>query len=683
MTARLKTTALALALFGLNIYVCSGLFGVEYLRHMGSIEGAFIGISRYMMEHWRDLSWCPLWYTGIPAQNMYPPLLHALVAVAAWISGISPAHAHHWVTALFYCLGSVTLFALVLRLSGSRWAAFFAGALYSAFSPSGWLIPKVAADAGGIWHPIRLRDLVAWGEGPHIASLTLLPLALLLLDRALEHKRMRDVVPAAVAIASVALTNWLGIFALALTVAAYMLAKVGTLRWRQVGLIAFIAVAAYCLAMPWIPPSTVATIRENARYNGGDYSQTYRALPLYGAVALLVLGGLKIVFRRKTVAAQFAIYFTVLLASPPLLHAWGGIAILPLPERYQLELEMGVAMLTALIGHALLKYASRRTGAIVTAALVMSLIPAIAAYHRSAHRDLIQTIDITTTSEWKTAQWLNRNWTGGRVMLPGSSRYWQTAFSDVPALGGGFDQGLILPVIPMAIYQIQSGEGAGSKEAEIAILWFKALGVEGVAVSQPGSTEVYKDFKNPNKFEGVLQPIWRDGGDVLYRVTPHRPLAHVMRPADLVARMPINGIDIEPLRPYVSSIEDSRFPAASFEWTSPHSASIRTKLARDQVVSIQIAWHPGWHAEVSGHPAPILKDALGFMYVQPAAEGSVEVALTYNGGTEMRVARWLSAITALLLGIGYFFAFASFKSMVAILRLSKTVSLLVGLLMPL
>src|SRR5262249_8547374 len=151
----------------------------------------FIGLSRYMIDHPRDFlspGWFPLWYTGVPAQNTYPPLLHATVALSAATASVSPANAYHFVTALLYCLGPVTLFAFVLRLSGSRWAAFWAGAFYSVLSPSGWLIPKVAADAGGFWHPLRLRDLVVWGEGPHVASLTLIPAALLLLHVALEKK---------------------------------------------------------------------------------------------------------------------------------------------------------------------------------------------------------------------------------------------------------------------------------------------------------------------------------------------------------------------------------------------------------------------------------------------------------------------------------------------------------------
>ena len=166
---RVKTTLLALALFLLNLYICHELFGIEYLRFMGSIEGAFIGLSRYVIAHWNDLTWFPLWNDGIPYPTTYPPLLHLVVALVATLRGTSPAHAYHWVTALAYCLGPVALFALTLRMSGSRWTGFVAGLIYSSVAMSAWLIPAVAKDLGGLFFPRRLQALVYYGEGPHVS----------------------------------------------------------------------------------------------------------------------------------------------------------------------------------------------------------------------------------------------------------------------------------------------------------------------------------------------------------------------------------------------------------------------------------------------------------------------------------------------------------------------------------
>jgi hypothetical protein len=653
---RTPSLLLAALLFLLNAYVCRGLFGVEYLRHMGSIEAAYIGISRYMLAHWRDFSWFPAWYAGIPAQNSYPPLLHWIVALVAFLRGISPAHAHHWVTALFYCFGPITLFALTLRLSGSPRAAFLAGVLYSTLSPSEWLMPAIGR-ATGQFHPERLTALVYYGEGPHVTALTLLPLAILFLYLALESKRAPYFALAALSFASVALTNWLAALGLALGVVAYVLAKQipSKVFVRDLAYIVFLAVTAYCLASPWIPPSTIAAIQTNSQWIGGDYSHTGAALLRWMPATLLILLILKRILRRTPAHLQFAVFFALLTALPPLAITWANAAIVPQPERYHLEMELALALLAGLLLDAGLRGMSRRfsdrSALLATVALLLALVWPVKSYRHYARDTLIRTIDITTTSEWRTAQWLNQHWNGGRVLLPGSSAFWLTAFSDTPEIDGGFAQGVTIPVYAMARYEIGTAEAAGSHAAEIAILWFKALGVQAVAVSGPGSTEVFRDFSHPDEFEGVLQPLWRDRGDVLYSVGAPASLAHVAAASDLVTVTPVNGIDVTPLRPYVAALENPRYPAASFEWTSLHSARIQTDLPQKSVVSIQISWSAGWHAKINGRPLHVHKDGLGFMYIVPNAAGPASISIDYDGGAEMIVARWISRVALALLGL--------------------------------
>jgi hypothetical protein len=649
---RAQSLLLAALLFLLNAYVCRGLFGVEYLRHMGSIEAAYIGISRYMLDHWRDFSWFPVWYAGIPAQNTYPPLLHWIVALAAVLRGISPAHAHHWVTAFFYCLGPVALFALTLRLSGSPRAAFIAGALYSALSPSEWLMPDIGR-ATGQFHPERLTALVYYGEGPHVSSLTLLPLAILFLDLALERRRAPYFALTALSFASVALTNWIGAFTLALAVVAYLLARQipSKLFARDLAFTVLAAIAAYGLASPWIPPSTIAAVETDSKFIGGDYSHTSAGLLFWIPATLLILLLLKRILRQAPAYFQFAVFFTILTALPPLASAWANVSIIPQPERYHLQMELALALLAGLLLDAALRRLPGRAALAGTILFMLALIWPLKSDRHYARDGLIRTIDIKTTSEWRTAQWLNQHWNGGRVLLPGSSAFWLTAFSDTPELDGGFAQGVTIPEYFMAKYEIGTGTAAGSHAAEIAILWFKALGVQAVGVSGPGSTEVYKDFRHPEEFEGILQPLWRDGGDVLYRVGTSTSLAHVVTASDLVTKTPFNGIDVEPLRPYVAALENPSYPAAAFDWTSLHSARIQTDLPTNGVVSIQISWSAGWHARMNGQSVRVLKDGLGFMYLVPGTAGPVTISMDYDGGIEMLAAHWISRATLALLAL--------------------------------
>src|SRR5260370_18767409 len=92
-----------LVLFTLNYYFCKELFTLEYGQFMGSIEAAYITISRYMIDNWRDLTWFPLWYGGIPFQNTYPPFFHAAVAIASVVFRVSPALSFPSGPPLFFC----------------------------------------------------------------------------------------------------------------------------------------------------------------------------------------------------------------------------------------------------------------------------------------------------------------------------------------------------------------------------------------------------------------------------------------------------------------------------------------------------------------------------------------------------------------------------------------------------
>jgi hypothetical protein len=257
---------------------------------------------------------------------------------------------------------------------------------------------------------------------------------------------------------------------------------------------------------------------------------------------------------------------------------------------------------------------------------------------------LIQPIDIRSTTEYKTAQWFDRNMHGRRVMAPGSTSLFLNAFTDTPQLGGGFDQGVTNWYIRVAVYTIYSGQNAGSRDAEYSLLWLKAFGVRAIAVGGPASGEHYKPYVNPRKFEGVLPEVWRDGDDRIYLV-PSRTdsLAHVVRPGSLVTVPPIHGLDVDQVRRYVAALEDASLPAATMRWTSRHSARIEADLAGDQILSVQVNYHPGWRAEVNGQRRKVGGDKIGLMWIEPRCRGRCTVDLVYDGGTEMRLAKTASS----------------------------------------
>ncbi len=64
------------------------------------------------------------------------------------------------------------------------------------------------------------------------------------------------------------------------------------------------------------------------------------------------------------------------------------------------------------------------------------------------------------------------------------------------------------------------------------------------------------------------------------------------------------------------------------------------------VVSIQISYDPGWRAWVAGTPVALRSDGLGMVVIDPKREGDVAVRLEFTGGTERRICRLISLLTA-------------------------------------
>jgi len=69
-------------------------------------------------------------------------------------------------------------------------------------------------------------------------------------------------------------------------------------------------------------------------------------------------------------------------------------------------------------------------------------------------------------------------------------------------------------------------------------------------------------------------------------------------------------------------------------------------------LSVQVSYHPGWHATVAGQPRELYKDGLGLMWLRPAHTGPAEVVLDYDGGWELRLCRWLSWLAIAALAVG-------------------------------
>jgi hypothetical protein len=233
-------------------------------------------------------------------------------------------------------------------------------------------------------------------------------------------------------------------------------------------------------------------------------------------------------------------------------------------------------------------------------------------------------------------------------MMPGSIAHWANAFAEVPQFSGS--EGT------MAYSQTQQRAMTAiyEEDARVSLAWLKAYGAAAVVVSGPASREQWKPFAQPEKFEGLLPPLWSEDGVTVYRV-PQRTasLAHVIPETALVKRAPAE------LDRYVAALDDPALPPAAFEWRSRNQVRLQAVTEPGQAISVQVSYHPGWHAMINGRAATVERDGLGLIWLRPERSGAATIDLHYDGGWELRICWWMSV--AAMLGVVGWMGFVRFR----------------------
>ena len=635
--------------FAVNAAVCWRLWFADFYGQMGSVEGSFIAISRYLMLHPGDHRWFPMWFCGIPFVRVYQPGLHAAVAALAMALRLSPQRAFHIVAALAYSAGPVALFWLCYKLTKSRGYALATGLAYSLTSPSLLLAADLRRDIGGVTLARRYFLLIGYGDAPHLAGLVLVPLIVWTLHEAVANGRRRFHAAGALLLAALMVVNWTATVGLALAVIAYFFAQARAVPpWRWLAA-AGIPVTAYLLVCRWIPPDVLLSIPGNAANSDGTRYDAAHWAQLAALAGMLAVANFVMERARAHPALRFFVSFFLCSGFVVLGRYWFGWSVTPQAHRFQPEMEM--ALLGALLFPLWRAWdrlpRSVRTG--LTAAGILFCGVQLVNYHRFANL-LTAPIHVEDTIEYRMAKAFERENPGGRVFAPGSVAIWMNLFTDTPQMVGCCDQSVPNLEQRIAFYTIYSGQNAGARDERYSELWLKAYGASAVGVSGPNSRETYKPFANPAKFEGHMPVLWREGDDAIYRI-PGRSgsLAHVIWPAQEVRRAPLHGLDVAPLIAYVEALDDASLPEARLRWIDERRFEVETGLQPGQRVSVQMSYAPGWSATAGGRSAPVHADALGLMVAEPRASGPTRLEFTYDDAAELRLTGWGQLLGLVLL----------------------------------
>lgn len=645
---RAITPLLGLSIFLLNVWLCVPLFMPGELPFRGSIEGGYVGMARFISEHPNPWGWNPLAYCGLPTQFMYVPGLPYVAAFFLWLlPHASPQMVYRTIVALATCAGPVAVFVFAIYFTGSRRWAFAVAVAYTLLSPSYGLFPAIEKDRGLVQLPWRIQVLAKYGEGPHTAGLALLPLALLALWRAAKGRR---VLPAAVLLAAIPLTNWLAAMALAIAAALLLLAA-----WGEPGFSAWRAVAAaalaYLLACFWLTPGFVRTVASNWPADSFAYQL---GRPQVWLLAGAAGGALLIRLAFRFLRGSFYLCFVTLGA---FVFGWiatmfymYGLDTIPESRRYAIEFELFLALALAEGFRLAMRHRNDtvRLSAMGTGAvMLLAGVPQLWAYatqgwHRWTPSPPQQTI------EYEIGRELSDLPLQGRIFATGGLRFRLNSWFEMPQVGGPFETGLQNRIPVDLAYRIRTGEHLRpGREAEDTVTLLRVLGAQYVVIHGPQSREYYRDFMRPERVSGTLKPVFRTEDDAILAL-PDQSLAHNI----LVNEVPGAAAPRTPtaMSDYVAAIGDRSRPQLLVKWLDGSRVSVSGTVPPGDVVSLQVNADPGWHATQNGREIPLAADGFGFLVVHalPAAQTTIE--LDYRGTRQQRVfaalsvAAWLVAL---------------------------------------
>jgi hypothetical protein len=636
---RVVPFVLLIAVVWLNLYIGREFFTVETSARMNSMQGFWVAMARWAGSAWWTPTWWPYWDGGMPFEYTYAPGIPALTALIAKLQGISELRALHVLSGLVFTLGPAALYLSLWRLTRSVPSSFAAAVAYSILSPALLIAPNQSFALSTLWNPERLYLIADWDELPHMGALVLWPIAVLCLFRIIETSRWSWVATGALVMSAMVYASAFGTTLLVISALCVIAAtELTRSNLALIGITGTLTYLASCLA---IPPSLMTLIRIAADSHGHGWSaKSWTSLALLGVVWTILLPWLH--RRVKDIYLRFFILFTVTSLLIVWMYDFLGHQFIPQPDRYKLELSLGLAVTCVFSLRPIWKKLTSPLQLALVTLLVALAAEQIVAQRVFAKNDLWGK-DITQTVEYRAAKWMDAHLPPhARVMLPGSMAQWLNAFSQRPQWTGGSWATAPNPKQQRALEAVYGEQGA----IDGSLTWYRAFGVQAVAVSGAKSPEFWKPFADKTKYNGKLQVLWTEQDTTLYRVPVRtQSLAHAI-PED--ARSTDNW---DAIKHYVGALDAERLPGLTFKWEGPNQAQIEGDVLNGEAVSVQVTHHAGWTATANGHAAPLESDGIGLIWIRPSCNGPCKIDLTYTGGAELILCRWVSFITLLALAM--------------------------------
>ena len=514
-----------------------------------------------------------------------------------------------------------------------------------------YLLPGLQGDATAFSGaapppPWRLVALVEYGEGPHVLSLSLALLALAAGARYIRAPSGARLLIAVVSVVAVALTNLIGVLGAAIFLGLVPASeRIGGRAEGRYARLFVIGALAGLLSMGWYSLGFIRAVFGFSTPGAGG-GTAYLWLPVVLIATLVAVAWLD---RRLPEGGALAVGWTVVFGVIVVARQFASVELAPQPIRYALELDavaaIGIGIAAAWALRKLPALQPGRVRAVAGIALAAVFIAVGAGGWLTVRERLGPDVAWRDWSERRVALWLSERLAPGeRAYLTGDHAFWADVFADVPQVRGGVDFAFSNPWWAHVTYQVNNGT-----DADISQLWMAALPVRYIVVTGPASSEIYRDFADPKKFDGHVPVVFDQGGVRIYEVTrTGDPQLMVARVADLAP--PTSAIDRDAISAYVKRMAEGRSPTM-LETRGLGGWRAEVDVREGEQVVLRQAYDTGWRATVDGRPANVRADAIGQLVVDVPA-GRHVVELEHAVHTDFIAGVGVALVTALLwLGI--------------------------------
>jgi hypothetical protein len=641
----------AAAIFGLAVILILPIFKLEYLDNWNSIEGSFIAQAHLLQQNWPHHLWQPFWYCGTRADYVYPPGVRYGAAIVSSALRVSVARGYHLFTGFCYALGFVFLYLWSRAATGSRLTAWLATASIALTSPSFLVLPDIRNDS--MYRvPQRLHVLMTYGEGPHISSLAMLPVAWLGAWKRFHDGNARWLCLSAVAIALTVTINFYGLVSIALTMPLLVWAcLLERPDWRIVRDGAAIAGLGWGLTAWWLVPSYVKVTQGNLHL----VSPAGNSWSIPAAILVLLLYvGVSLLLRRSARFSAYAFFiwsafswFSVYILG----FRWFGLQITGDPVRLVPELDLfAILCFVHLAGIVWRWKPPGLVGALPRVALLVLLYYAYRPswrYLKHAYREFPEASNWSQHVEYKTESWMHDHFPDQRVLVTGTIRFWYDVWHSGQEADGASQQGTLNPLMPAMSWLVTN-----STDPKLVESWLQAVGVDVLVVPGKQSQEGYKDFANPKLFDTFL-PLLRDDGEGnrYYRVP--RVSTGIVRVVDRSRMDSVPAIRLDSLttrvQNYASALESG--PAgdrAHSQWRGSDALDISAEVGPGESLLVQETYDPNWRAYEDGRAQPMHADALGNMLIA-LTPGAHTIRMVFETPSEVIAGRVTAGLCLLLI----------------------------------